>query len=188
MSNSTDKVGANIVMDVDHLHVHDRQLLYSYEYQAALANAATIDMFVKVDAEFETHQRIIVKSGGDAKLTIEKYSVAPTSPTAQFTVFMRKYQKDATAAAKTKIYGGVTGGTKAEVFDTLIPGGTGGNAIGGSGGNEAELILEEGFWYRIFVTNVAGTSKKVSLESEFYELSENKNSDGNYRNTALDAL
>lgn len=185
---STDKSKATKIIDSDHMQVHDRQLLYAYEIQEALADDATIDMYLNVDSAFEAHMRIIAGCGGDAIVTIEKYSVVPTNPLSQFIVFLRKYQKIATTAAKTKIYGTVTGGTKAEVFSKGLPGGTGGNAIGGEGGNEAELIFEEGFWYHVSITNKAGTAKLASLELEFYELAEVENDDGNYRNTDLDSL
>lgn len=179
---------AQVVLDSDHSAIHDNQLLYSYLDTDSLAAAASLSFYVKTDVDYESHLRVVARSGGNTRVAINKFSVAPTDPTGAKVVYRRRYQKVATTAAKTKLYGGVTGGTSAEIFGARIPGGSGGTKIGGVSGDEPEFVLEENSWYLITLTNTTATAQFANLEVLFYDLSEVENSDGNYRNTALDAI
>lgn len=161
-----------INMDITHNKVHAKQLIYANKKSLSLANNDSIGFYFKVDTIYEAHLRIVPVCGGDAEIVLEKASVAPTAPTGVVPVYLRKYQKIATAAAKTKLYDSVTGGTFAEVWTVLVGGGTGGNAVGGSDGNEPELPLEEDTWYHLTITNRSGSGKIAAIEALWYEVND----------------
>lgn len=165
MDGAVDKqTRANVIMDIEENKANAGQLLYASKFLATLAANLSIVFYINTGPDFEAHMRFVVGLGNNASLTLRKASVDPTSPVGPGTAFLRKHQKDATAAAETKLFDSVTGGTFNDVSVKAVPSGY--IAI-----PEPEFILEPSSWYQIDLNNLDfGPAVPAGLALYWYEV------------------
>ena len=151
--------------------------LYANVVGTGLANAATKIIYINTDEDYDAEIDVEFNLDGDCSYDIAKATVAPTSPTGSITLHTEIKQKVATSAAKTKFYGGVTGGSYTDVMNKKYL--TGGKTFVKGQPQLQKIVLEKNSWYRITLTNDSGGA--IDYENT-YNINEQPNND------ALDSL
>ena len=157
------------VIDVLHHEIHEGNTFF---ISFKTANAAPIAddaalIFAITTGTKTLHVVSNGASGGDAEKEI--LEGATITGGAATTVFNR----DRTSTAVTNVAAVVlnptvnTDGTR--IDHQFIPGGTGGQTVGGSGGTRNEWIFKPSTVYVVRLTNRAGTAQPASLAIEWYE-------------------
>ncbi len=167
MDGSVDQLTrAGVTLDILENKINAKQLLYTYiRAGSGLGVNASIEFYVKTDPDYEAHILPIFAMQELGQFEIYKFSVAPTSPSTPNPVYTRKYQKTATAAAKTKIWQIVTGGTSAVVFDKEFP--------VDINLEEPKFVLEKDTWYRFVFWNRGAATARAMAELIFWEANVN---------------
>lgn len=169
-----DLTGAQAVILYAHHEIHGGStFLVSYKSPdgANIPDNGTITYTVTTHAKY-AHILVRAACGGD----MEGEFLEGATVTAGTGVAMVEYNKNR-ASSKAPTVGvrrdmAITDdGTRIE--NEFIPGGTGGNAIGGAGVSRAEWILAPSTVYVVRVTNRAGNAQPMSLAIEWYEESVN---------------
>ena len=165
-----DLTGALAVIAYAHHEIHGGStFLVSYKSPDAanIPDNGTIAFVITVHAKY-AHMLFRAACGGD----MEGELYEGTTVTAGTGVGMFEYNKNR-ASTKANTVGVrrdmtvVAAGTLLE--NEFIPGGTGGNAVGGASMARAEWILAPGTVYMVRVTNRAGNAQPMSLAVEWYE-------------------
>lgn len=152
------------VINTEHAWVHEGKAFVAGYYDAALADDGIISLLIEPGNAM--HAIGNISGGGD--LLVE-FIINPTATAGtSLTIFNKNNFSSITSGATiTHSPTGVSGGTATP--ETFIPGGSGGNAQGGSEGFDREWIFNPANTYLLRVTNLAGLAKPVSVNIEFYE-------------------
>ena len=159
------------VIGIVHHKAHEGEL-FSVSYKAPdgvpLADNATIVLAIRPSTKY-LHFQAFCALGGDAEL--EFYS--GSTVTADGTLMMPNNHNIALQAthlsdAVVRLDPTVTVvGALRDNF--LVPGGTGGNSIGGDGNQRDEWIIPPAIWAFVRLTNRAGNAQPASLKCVWYE-------------------
>lgn len=160
----------NAVILYPHHEIHEGRMFevsYKTPDGSPLADNATILIRLLTGVQ-ECHTVFGGNVGGDAQGELLE---APTinTPGAAMTEWNMNRTSPHSATAQAFLDPTITGG--ALLFDAFIPGGTGGNASGGSGAVRlgTEWILRPSTEYVIRLTNRAGNAQPASLAVQWYE-------------------
>lgn len=160
------KTGQDISISFQHHLVHDKQLFTVGLYETALAAGADIVLAIQCTSSTEFHMVYSVEAGADAEVNF--YSSVTAATTAAITP--RNHHRGGTDTTTTKFYESATITAGTILFSTFLPGGTSPvSALGGVGGRETELLLED-LTFGIKVTNKGSGSEDVNILVEGYEL------------------
>jgi hypothetical protein len=171
---ATDEVtGAAVTISIPHHEVHEGEMFevsYKSPDASPIADDGTIAFLLRTGAEYD-HLVFGGNSGADAQLELLEGVGVVAEGTA-----MTEHNMNRTSVntAVTVVFRDPTiaGGTL--LFDILIPGGTGGNASGGSGavrqGTEWNLAANQDYVIRL--TNRGGNAQQMSLIAQWYEESD----------------
>ena len=169
-----DFTGALVSIGYPHHEIHSGStFVVSYKAPdgAPLADDATINLTITTQSKY-AHMAFRAACGGDMEVELLEGSTV----TAGTGFAMVEYNKN---RASTKAN---TAGVRRDMTVTVpgalienefVPGGTGGNAIGGANTERPEWILALTTVYVFRLTNRAGNAQPASLAIEWYEESDN---------------
>jgi len=170
---STDDItDALTTIDIFHHEAHEGEL-FSVSYKTAdgapLADNATIVLAIQSATKY-LHFQAFGALGGDAEMEFYSGSTIAADGTLMTPSNhnISKGLSDATVRRDPTV---TVAGTLRDNF--LIPGGTGGNAIGGDGDQRDEWIIPPLTWAFARLTNRAGNAQPASLKAVWYEESTN---------------
>lgn len=162
----------SVVLDYIHNTVHHGDYYQIGYYAAGVLNNANIALLIKNGIK-PIHCVIAGSSGGDAIINVYE---DPTITTNGTRIEAYNQNRSSTNIASGSYYHTPTisaNGNNAVPPNVYIPGGSGGNSFGGSGGGPvrqgAELILAKNKNYYIVLQNIAGTAQKLNILVGFYE-------------------
>ena len=159
------------VIDIFHHEAHIGEL-FSVSYKAPdgspLADNATIVLAIRPSTKY-LHFQAFSALGGDAELEFYSGSTIAADGTLMMPcnhniALQATHLSDAVVRRDPTV---TVVGTLCDNF--LIPGGTGGNAIGGDGNQRDEWIIPPATWAFVRLTNRAGTAQPASLKCVWYE-------------------
>lgn len=162
-----DLAGHLVVIDSVHHRVHMGQMFSCSIFDGALGAAASAELLIRVPANAGAHLSARGALGGDA---VGRMFEAPTTTDDGTAVPRLNRNRRSATVADLLVFTGPTvtiDGT--ELLVAFIPGGTGGNALGGQGETFGEWILDESTDYLLRVTNLTGQVQPVSIEINWYE-------------------
>lgn len=161
-----DKSGAMVSVDNAHHEVHEGNMYIIHRMVDTLADDASINILLR-NLEEEIHTVWFVAAGGDAQFFVyENPTISNNGTTVPvYNVNRGSANTSFVLATHTPTVGGV--GT--QLLGKFLPGGTGGNAGGGSLRQGTELILGAGRTYLFRLTNISGQAKVGCVIIEFYE-------------------
>ncbi len=138
---------------------------------ADVANDADLDMLL-VTTTATAHMVFGIQAGGDCEVLFYEDTVTTGDGTAILEANLNRTSTNVatvTATYTPTVAGGVEGTL---LHNSLIAGGTGGNASGGSAAIrwDAEWVLATGKKYMIRATNRAGGAKPISIVAQWYEV------------------
>lgn len=129
-----------------------------------------IDITTNTFTNDEIHMYMAYGAGGDSIVKLFEGAHCTSSGTL---ITAYNFNRDIADSPETLIYHTpatiVTSGTV--IYSQLIPGGTGGNAGGGTNSKNVEWVLE-GNSYLIEIQNISGNTKPIGVEVDFYEMIE----------------
>lgn len=165
--------GASVVILYPHHEVHSGSMFevsYKSPNATPVADDGTIVFLLQTGVKYD-HLVFGGNAGGDAQLEFLEASGVTDAGTP---MVEQNMNRTSVKVATTNAFHTPTivGGTL--LFDDFIPGGTGGNAAGGSGSVRpgTEWILAANQNYVIRLTNRAGNAQQMSLAVQWYEESE----------------
>jgi hypothetical protein len=156
--------GGLVTIDSVHKRIHDGQLFSASSFVLELADDAVSMILIRV-ASF-AHMALQAGCGGNAE--IEFFEGTTTSADGSALATPNHNRASATVATTLVFSGPTPTGDGTELGTGFIPGGTGGNAIGGSTSSFAEWILDAND-YMVRLTNRAGTTQPASIQVVWYE-------------------
>lgn len=155
-------------IDVAHRKIHEGNAYVHHQANSSVADGAFLEFVVRTGSDELLHSTFAAQAGGDTFFELfdlttgslhavagsvspmnRKFTIADNAVTAIFTT------PSVEAVGERKII-------------SLIAGGTGGNAGGGSGEQRDEHILKPDTDYLLRATNIAGAGKAISLQIDFY--------------------
>jgi hypothetical protein len=158
--------GGLVVIETAHARIHEGVLFGASHFVLSLASNADIEILIRIPALEHTHIALHVGCGGNAEV---EFFEAPTS-TADGSALARVNRNRLSANTATMlVFEGPTvtvDGTQLAVG--FVPGGTGGNAIGGSLDTFGEWILDPND-YLVRLTNRAGAAQPAAVSLMWYE-------------------
>lgn len=163
-----------VVITVPHHEIHEGETwAASYKSPDAgnIADDGTIVFAIQTGAMF-VHMVFRAACGGDMETELREGAVIQNDGTA-----MAEYNKNRAIGdggnTATVVRDPTINNAGTLIENEFIPGGTGGNAIGGAAVGRPEWILARGRTYLFRITNRAGNAQPMSLAIEWYEESEN---------------
>jgi hypothetical protein len=171
----TDEItGALATISVVHHEIHEGEMFHvSYKAPDAspIADNGTITFVVETGNRW-CHITPLPAMGGDAEFELRR-GVVFTGGTGTGMARYNKNQGKSTVATATVTRNPTITNPGVLMENDFLPGGTGGNAIGTSGGERDEWILDINKTYMFRLTNRAGNAQPGSLRIEWYEEGEN---------------
>jgi len=155
-------------IDYVHHEIHSGSTYHVSYLDIALANNGTIEFIISTGAK-ECHLIFEGTCGGNALLEFFEEPTTVAGGTAMAERNKNRVVGDGGNTATVVRDPASIGGDETMLIDKVVPGGTGGNATGGTGGVRDEWVLNVNTDYLIRFTNVAGTAKPTALDAEFYE-------------------
>lgn len=162
---------SNAQINVSHQHheIHEGHTFSVAAYDDALADDDFIEFVFTVGTPKEAHLVYGAVCGGDGVLSFYE---DPTTVSGGSELTERNKNRiigDAGNQVSVLQDPASIGGNGTLLEQFVIPGGTGGNATGGTVTQRAEWILRPDKLYLLRITNIAGLAKPVSLKAEWYE-------------------
>lgn len=156
------------IISTAHTRIHQGLGYVCGTYSAAVANNANLDMLIQV-ADARMHTILDVAAGGDTTITMYEGTTF-SSAGSSLSAFNKARWSDNTTT--TTLTAGPTITDIGTAFPTkFLPGGTRGNAQGGSdSGFSRELDFSTSTNYLIRAVNISGNSKPISIVLEWYEV------------------
>lgn len=156
-----------ITMGEVHARIHAGVFYSTSLIDGALVNTAALLILIRSHATQVAHLRVTAALGGDAQFEIFE---APTTSADGAALTPVNLNRITANTPDTLIFSGPTvSADGTPLLDTLIPGGGGPHASGGTGGNFAEYILAFGTDYLVRLTNISGNTQAASLQVDHYE-------------------
>lgn len=156
-----------ILVDTRTARIHKGEAFRAGFFDAALVDDGIINILIKIGANFEAHTVFEAAAGGDAEITIFEGTTVTDDGSS-----LAAGDRNRTTAntPETTLFSGPTitaDGT--ELAHVLLPGGSGGNASGGSADSPVEFVLKKSTNYLVRVKNIAGATKAFSATMDWYE-------------------
>ncbi len=156
------------VVTAIHKRVHDGGMFQLDRVVEAVADDGTIELLVQVPAATQVHLRFAAAAAGDARISIFEGTTFSDAGTAMTAVNRNRVPTISTPGSVVTHTPTVTGdGT--ELSDVLIPGGSGGNASGGTDDGFQEWILAASTDYLVRLKNISGGAAHLGLQLNWYE-------------------
>ena len=169
LGSSFDEVtSAQVSIRTPHHEVHEGEMFRAFVWNLALADDAKLGIVLRGSTEYG-HVTYLAACGGDFEFILRRNPTitAPGGALAEINVHDAS-GKVATVVATSNPT--VTNATGAELDHFVGPGGTGGNATGGSAGRDEEkLIMRLNANYYLELFNRSGGAKVASLTALWYE-------------------
>ena len=165
-------VSAVVAIDVAHREIHEGNTYTAFISDLALADDASITMLLTTGDALKTvsvsgHITLQYASGGDAQIFIYETPTVVTIGT-PFTAV--RLNREISSTAGTTVSTGATCSSYGTlIYDSVIAGGTGGNAGGGAGSHDDEFIFTPATQYLIRLENEAGATKVAGIHVNWYE-------------------
>jgi hypothetical protein len=162
--------GKPLVVNIDYVHqkTHEGRFFSGGYYNAALADAGTLDILVQLGAVETLHAIAQFSGGGD--LTVDMYEGTTFSAAGTAFAMTNHNRSSSKVFAGTTTHTPTVTGVGTALGPTMfVPGGAGGNSGGGSGGFEKEFILKINTVYLLRITNVSGLARKVFALIQGYQ-------------------
>ena len=132
----------------------------------ALADDAPVEILIRVVASRFAHVALRAGAGGDAEVA---FFEGPTSSADGSAVGALNRNRASSIVATTLVFEGPTlSADGTPLASGFVPGGTGGNSIGGSVDTFGEWVLDAND-YLVRLTNRAGTAQPAALSLIWYE-------------------
>ena len=159
--------GAQTIISTVHHEVHEGEMFVASLYDAAIANGGNIALLITVSATHEAHMVFRAALGGDARFVL---SEEPTVTDVGLLIPRVNMRRGSSRGAQTLARSNPTTTADGSILlETMLPGGTGGNAAGGALRQDTEFILRTGGVYLMRLTNVSGQQKHGSINTNWYE-------------------
>lgn len=159
---------AGIGIDLPHHEVHEGNTFQSWVYTGTVANNGTLDLVIITTGTAKVaHFTWIVNAGGDT-LTLFYEGVSGTFSSAAPKFNLNRSSANVSPIA-TFQYPAITW-TGTLLNTSLIPGGNGGAAPGGTARVETEWLLAPNKRYLLRAQNLAGTAQPVNITAQWYQL------------------
>ena len=157
-----------VVVDSVHHEVHEGEMMHVSYGVSNLANNASLDVLLTTGVS-EVHTVIRYAAGGDANIYL--YESPTVANGTALTVYNMTRNNSRTAATVAKHTPTVSATGSTALISEFLPGGSGGQAGGGSVRLGTEWILLPSTNYLIRITNLAAGIQQASIAVEFYEAS-----------------
>lgn len=158
--------GALVVVDGDIASVHAGTFFTSNFGGLAVASAASLELLVRVAASTEMHLHIGAASEATARVLLFENTTSSADGSA---VARLNRNRTSAATSSTLVFSGPTiTGDGDPLLNTLMPGGSGGNASGTAGTSAFEWILDAGD-HLIRFTNEDAAAKDMTIQLNWDE-------------------
>ena len=168
---AVDKVtSAFKIVSYPHHAVHDGEM-YQSSYKSLegsdVADNASIDILINTGADFIDHVTFVAAAGGDAELELFEYTEVSAPGTV---IASNNMNRNGGKHPSTVVSIGPTIDADGFRFhNSLLPGGTGGNAAGGIARANTEWNYIPDTNYLARITNRSGNAKPMSVITQWYE-------------------
>ena len=146
------------------------EMFHCSTLDTSLANDAAMDMVMVVPApgldNLYTHMSVYAACGGDADFYFYEGCVY-SGGTPKATPNHKRYSDKVWRG--TMLDGPTISSTGIELLAQFLPGGSGGNAIGGDGGFDMEWGLKPSTNYLLRIVNRSGQAQRASIGCSHYE-------------------
>lgn len=155
-----------ISTDVVHQRIHQGIMFGATVYDAALANAADLELLLQVGAGV-AHARLVGRIGGDGELRLFEGTTFSSAGSAVASVNRNRTKSITSTVTVTSAPTITDDGTELET--QLIPGGSGFLLSGGGEGPVfEEVILAPSTNYLLRLTNISGGNQPANLAVDYY--------------------
>lgn len=161
--------GADIGITYPHHEIHEGTMFHVSYIDTTLANSGTIEFVLTIGTPKEAHLTFGGSCGGNATIFLYENPTGVATATSMDVRNMNRIVGDSGNQVTVDRDPASIGGDGTEIDSVLIPGGTGGNATGGTSASREEWPLKPGNTYLVRLTNIAGSAKAAELAVTFYE-------------------
>ena len=165
-ANVDNDVHALVAIAVPHHEVHEGETFYVSRYAEDVADDASIIILLQVGATKEAHCTWAAACGGDAEIQVTENPTVNAAGTAMTEFNMNRHSTETATVVATHTPT-VAGGTLMPNY--MVPGGSGGNAVGGTTRQNTEWVLDINSDYVIGIFNRSGQARNMSLAVQWYE-------------------
>lgn len=157
------------VIDIAHIKVHEGRYFSGGYYNASVAGGGAIDLLIQSSATEDTHVRFHLMTGGDA--TSQLYEGTTFSAAGTAVTISNHNRQSAKVFSGTVTHTPTVTDVGSQLNGTqFVPGGGGGNAVGGEmPGFLNEFILAASTTYLLRVTNITGNNQAMAVHFECYQ-------------------
>ena len=151
-----------------HMATHDDVLVTASDYVADVDIAAPLNYRIQPAAGVDLHAVLVIGASGPCLIEVFR---GPTASGGTSVLYMRHNQNSAKVTAEVLFRNPTVGATGTKVYQTRLPGTTGGqpsSRIGGQTRADEEMVIPAASPMLIRITAEADNTK-VSLEMEYYE-------------------
>lgn len=155
-----------------HSNVHLGRLYSQCLYTEALVDEGSIDYLLQIPEGKQLHSAPLGACGGDALIFLFEGTTFSDAGVIETVANHNRTSSNISTAISSS--GPTITDVGTEISCGLIPGGTGGNAVGGQGGGPvregAEWLLAPNTDYLIRLTNISGITRAASITLVYYEV------------------
>jgi hypothetical protein len=158
-----------VVIDTVHNKVHSGDL-FSISYKTPNANPLADDATIVIALQSSSrylHFQAFAAAGGDAEIEFYSGSTIGADGTLMTPSNHSLGSLDVSTVTVRRDPTVNAAGTLRDNF--LLPGGTGGNAVGSDGGQRDEWLVPPLTWLFVRLTNRAGNAQQASIKAVWYE-------------------
>jgi len=163
----TDEItSALVTIPVVHHEVHEGETFTVSTFSILVNNGDDITMLLRTGNTRYGHLTFVVAAGGDAQVRLLEN---PTITNIGNGLNERNMKRYSTEIPEIQAFGNPAYIEQAVIMNFLAPGGTGGNAVGGTSRQDTEWILSLNTDYVIELTNISGNNQPMSIVAQWYE-------------------
>lgn len=163
-----DTLGHLAAIETTHTQLHQGTVYCVDHIEAGLADAATVEVLIRVPAEGLFHTRFSGACGGDATLYLFEGPTVTSAGTGMTAV--NRHRISTNISTLSLFHTPSTSSDGVLLGRAFVPGGTVGNSVGGSGDIPEEWVLNNDTDYLFRVTNNAGNAKTTQGIMTWYEV------------------
>lgn len=156
-----------VTMNEVHARIHDGAFFTAGVYDDAVAAAGTLEILIQTPATGALHIRGTVAGGGNTE--VEFYEGTTFSAAGTVITPPNRNRFSSNVANGTWTHTPTTTADGTALFLGLIPGGSGGNASGGTLPEFDEWVLAQSTNYLIRARNITATVQPIAVTVEFYD-------------------
>lgn len=151
----------------EHTYLHDGKRWVSGNFDTALADAATLVLVIEVGADKDAH--MLALSACDGVSTLELLAITGLTAGTPLTPVNRNTNETSSSLVDITSQPSALADAAAYTPLVVVPGGTGGNASGGTSDSRDEIVLKANGKYAVRLTNISGNAKAASLLLDWYD-------------------